>query len=156
MDVGDHFPNFELKDENDETFSNTSLEGVRYIIFFYSKDGTAGCTREALEFNERYAKLMMMNVPVIGVSKDSSESHKRFREKNGLRLKLLSDPSHVLMEKAGVWGKKMNYGKEYEGTIRSTFLVGKDGIIEEAWKNIKVAGHVEKVHGAVKMLFDRP
>ena len=155
MDVGDRFPDFELKDENGEIFSNRSLEGVRYIIYFYSKDGTAGCTKEALEFNERYAKLMMMNVPVIGVSKDPSESHKRFREKNGLRLKLLSDPDHTLMEKAGAWGKKMNYGKEYYGTIRSTFLVGKDGIIEETWKNVKVAGHADKVHGVVKMLFER-
>ena len=155
MDVGDRFPDFELCDENNEKFSNRSLEGIRYVIYFYSKDGTAGCTREAQEFNERYAKLMMMNVPVIGVSKDSAESHKRFREKNGLRLKLLSDPSHILMEKAGVWGKKMNYGKEYEGTIRSTFVVGKDGIIEAAWKNIKVAGHVDKVHDTVKRSFDK-
>jgi Peroxiredoxin len=155
MNIGDRFPDFELKDENGESFSNRSLEGVRYIIYFYSKDGTAGCTKEAQEFNKRYAKLMMMNVPVIGVSKDSPESHRKFREKNGLRIKLLSDPSHSLMENAGVWGKKMNYGKEYEGTIRSTFLVGKDGIVEEAWKNIKVAGHAGKVHDTVKRLFDQ-
>ena len=153
-DVGDVFPEFTLPDENGEMFSNTSLSGVRYIVFFYSKDGTAGCTREAIEFNERYAKLMMMNTPVFGVSKDSSESHKKFREKNGLRLKLLSDTDHVLMKKSGVWGTKKNYGKEYQGTIRTTFIVGKDGIVEAAWKNVKIDGHAAKVHDTVKRLFD--
>ena len=145
MDVGDRFPDFILDDENGEKFDSSSLNGVRYVIYFYSKDGTPGCSREAAEFSSLFPKFMMRNIPVIGVSKDTAASHQRFREKNSLKVKLLSDPEHDLMEKAGVWGTKIMYGKEVRGTIRSTFIVGKDGIIEAAWKGVKVDGHAQKV-----------
>lgn len=152
MDVGEKFPDFMLPDENGELFDSSSLDGIRYVIYFYPKDGTSGCTQEALDFNERYAKFMMMNVPIFGVSPDSSAAHKKFREKNSLKLKLLSDTEHVLLEKAGVWGKKKLYGKEYYGVIRSTFIVGKDGMIEAAWANVKVPGHVNEVNDKIKSL----
>ena len=152
MDAGDRFPEFRLPDENNELFDSSSLSGLRYVIYFYSKDGTPGCTREAEDFNGRYAKFMMMNIPIIGVSKDSPESHNRFRQNNGLRLKLLSDTDAELMKRTGVWGKKKNYGKEYEGTIRSTFIVGKDGMIEAVWMNVKVDGHVTEVNEKIKLL----
>lgn len=152
MDVGDRFPEFELPDENGEKFSSSSLDGIRYVIFFYARDGSSGCTQEALDFNARYAKFMMMNIPIIGVSPDSSESHRRFRDKNGLKLKLLSDREHVLLADAGVWGPKKLYGKEYEGVIRSTFIVGKDGVVEAAWKNVKVKGHADSVDETVRSL----
>jgi peroxiredoxin Q/BCP len=145
MDVGDPFPDFALPDENGEIFDSSSLRGIRYVIYFYPKDGTPGCTREAIGFNGRYVKFMMMNIPIIGVSKDSPESHRRFREKNGLKMKLLSDADAGLMKRAGVWGLKKNYGKEYEGTIRSTFIVGKDGMIEAVWSNVKIDGHAYAV-----------
>jgi len=152
MDIGDPFPEFRLPDENGEIFESSSLAGLRYVIYFYSKDGTPGCTREAEDFNGRYAKFMMMNIPIIGVSKDSSESHSRFRQKYGLKMKLLSDADAELMKKAGVWGKKKNYGKEYEGTIRSTFIVGKDGKIEAMWTSVKVNGHADEVNDRIKVL----
>jgi Peroxiredoxin len=145
MDIGERFPRFSLLDENGEIFDSSSLENLRYVIYFYSKDGTTGCTREAIEFSSVYPKLMLRNIIVIGVSRDLPASHRKFIDKNLLKLKLLSDPDHKLMEDAGVWGTKMMYGKEVLGTKRSTFIVGKDGKIEAAWKNVKVAGHADAV-----------
>jgi peroxiredoxin Q/BCP len=145
MDVGDRFPSFVLDDENGEKFDSASLEGIRFVIYFYSKDGTSGCTCEAVDFSSLFPKFMLRNIPVIGVSKDTVPAHEKFKEKNALRIKLLSDPSHELLMSAGVWGKKILYGKEVEGTVRSTFIVGKDGIIEAAWTKVKVPGHAEKV-----------
>jgi len=145
MNVGDRFPEFVLADENGEEFNSRSLDGIRYVIYFYPKDGTSGCTKEALDFTSLYPKFMFRNIPVIGVSKDTVASHTKFREKNSLKVKLLSDPDHDLSERAGAWGTKMMYGKEVQGTIRSTFIVGKDGTVEAAWKAVKVDGHAEKV-----------
>lgn len=145
MEVGDRFPEFRLKDENGEELDSSSLEGIRYVIYFYPKDNTPGCTKEAGEFSASIGQFLMRNIPVIGVSKDSVESHRKFIDKHQLRVKLLSDPDHELMEKVGAWGTKISYGKETVGTIRSTFLIGKDGRIEAVWRNVKVAGHVEKV-----------
>ncbi len=145
MDVGDVFPDFVLKDENGEELDSRSLKGVRYVIYFYPKDGSSGCTKEAVDFTSLYPKFMLRNIPVFGVSKDTVASHQRFKEKNSLKVKLLSDPDHDLIERAGAWGTKMMYGKEVQGTIRSTFIVGKDGRIEAAWKRVKVPGHAEIV-----------
>lgn len=145
MDPGDKFPDFVLADENGEQFGSGSLAGIRYVIYFYSKDGTSGCTKEALDFSANYPKFMFRNIPVIGVSRDTPASHKKFKDNNSLKIKLLSDPEHELTGKAGAWGTKMMYGKEVRGTVRSTFIVGKDGIIEAAWKGVKVQGHAEKV-----------
>ena len=145
MEVGDKFPEFSLADENGEVMDSSFLDGIRYVIYFYPKDNTPGCTTEAVDFSANIAKFMLRNIPVIGVSKDSSESHRRFIEKNQLKVKLLSDPEHELMEKVGAWDTKVSYGKETVGTIRSTFVVGKDGRVEAVWRNVKVAGHVDKV-----------
>jgi peroxiredoxin Q/BCP len=145
MGPGERFPSFVLEDENGERFDSSSLEGIRFVIYFYSKDGTPGCTSEATDFSSIFPKFMLRNIPVIGVSKDTVQAHAKFKEKNALRIKLLSDPSHELSAKAGAWGKKVLYGKEVEGTIRSTFIVGKDGTVEAAWTKVKVSGHAEKV-----------
>ncbi len=152
LDVGDPFPHFILPDENGETFDSKYLEGIRYIVYFYPKDNTSGCTKEAQTFNEVYTKLMIRNVPVIGISKDSPESHRKFIAKNDLKFKLLSDSDHTLMEQVGAWGKKMMYGKEVEGTIRSTFIIGKDGKVEACWYKVKVDGHADTVYSTVKSL----
>lgn len=152
LDVGDSFPHFILPDENGETFDSKYLEGIRYIVYFYPKDNTSGCTKEAQTFNEVYTKLMIRNVPVIGISKDSPESHRKFIAKNDLKFKLLSDSDHTLMEQVGAWGKKMMYGKEVESTIRSTFIIGKDGKVEACWYKVKVDGHADTVYSTVKSL----
>jgi len=145
MEKGDRFPDFALQDENGELFDSRSLEGIRFVIYFYSKDGTPGCTQEALDFSSLYPKFMLRNIPVIGVSKDTAATHKKFKEKNSLKVKLLSDPEQDLIKRAGVWGTKTMYGKEVHGTIRSSFIVGKNGIIEASWIGVKVPGHAEKV-----------
>ena len=145
MEVGDRFPEFRLRDENGEELDSSSLEGIRYVIYFYPKDNTPGCTKEAEEFSASIGQFLMRNIPVIGVSKDSVESHRKFIDKHQLRVKLLSDPDHELMEKVGAWGTKISYGKETVGTIRSTFLVGRDGTVEAVWRNVRVNGHVDKV-----------
>ncbi len=145
MEIGDKFPEFELQDENGEIVKSSDLNGIRYIIYFYPKDNTSGCTREAIDFTSVMPKLMMRNIPIFGVSRDSAKTHKGFMEKQSLKIKLLSDPNHSLTESVGAWGKKMMYGKETEGVIRSTFIVSKDGSVEAIWSKVKVDGHVEKV-----------
>ena len=152
MDVGDKFPDFVLQDENGETFDSKALAGKRYVIYFYPKDNTSGCTREAQAFTENIKAFNDLGIPVYGVSKDSVASHRKFIDSKELKIKLLSDPDHVLLEASGAWGTKIMYGKETTGTIRSTFIVGKDGNIEAVWKKVKVDGHVDKVLEKAKSL----
>ena len=152
MDVGDKFPDFVLQDENGETFDSKALAGKRYVIYFYPKDNTSGCTREAQAFTENIKVFNDLGSPVYGVSKDSVASHRKFIDSKELKIKLLSDPDHVLLEASGAWGTKVMYGKETTGTIRSTFIVGKDGNIEAVWKKVKVDGHVDKVLEKAKSL----
>lgn len=152
MEVGEKFPDFVLPDENGQTFDSKLLDGIRHVVYFYPKDSTAGCTQEAVDFTGIYQKMMIRNVPIIGISRDSAESHRKFIEKNDLKIKLLTDKDHELMSKVGAWGIKKMYGKESEGVIRSTFLIGKDGNIEAVWHNVKVKGHVDAVYETVRSL----
>ncbi|NLU45410.1 MAG: peroxiredoxin [Euryarchaeota archaeon] len=145
MEVGELFPRFALPDEEGEMLDSGMLEGVRYVIYFYPRDGTPGCTKEASDFTANHAKFMFRNIPVFGVSRDKPETHKRFKEKNQLKIKLLSDPDRELIDAVGAWGTKNMYGKTTEGIIRTTFIVGKDGRVEAAWKKVKVDGHADKV-----------
>jgi len=145
MDVGEKFPEFVLADENGDMLDSKNLQNIRYVLYFYPKDGTEGCTREAQDFTALYTKFMLRNIPVFGVSKNTSASHRKFKDHNNLKVKLLSDPEHILMEKVGAYGVKISYGKEVQGTIRSTYIVGKDGFIEAFWNNVKVSGHAAKV-----------
>jgi len=145
MEIGETFPDFVLQDENGDEFDSKQLKGKRYVIYFYPKDNTSGCTREAIGFSEKLDDFEALRIQVIGVSKDTVASHRKFVDSKELRIKLLSDPDHVLLEASGAWGAKIMYGKETTGTIRSTFIVGKDGKVEAAWKKVKVDGHVDKV-----------
>ena len=152
MEAGERFPDFMLPDEDGNMVDSKLLEGIRYIIYFYPKDNTSGCTQEATDFSAIADKLMIRNVPIFGVSRDSAESHRKFIGKQGLKIKLLTDKEHELMAKVGAWGMKKMYGKDVEGVIRSTFIVGKDGVIEAAWHAVKVKGHVETVDNTLKSL----
>ena len=152
MEAGERFPEFMLPDEDGNMVDSKLLEGIRYIIYFYPKDNTGGCTAEAKDFSEIADKLMIRNVPIFGVSRDSAKSHTNFIAKQGLKIKLLTDKDHELMEKVGAWGMKKMYGKDVEGVIRSTFIVGKDGTVEGAWHAVKVKGHVDTVYETVKSL----
>ena len=145
LSVGDQFPEFELQDDNGDVVRSSDLKGKRVVMFFYPKDNTAGCTREAKEFSEVRKRLEDKGILLFGVSKDSVKSHRNFIDKQELDVRLLSDPEHVLMEQVGAWGPKISYGRMTVGAIRSTFVIGEDGRVENVWRNVRVPGHVENV-----------
>ena len=141
-------PDFELQgldaQGNEKTFRLSDFKGQNIVLYFYPKDNTPGCTQEACDFRDNFNRLTSKAI-VIGVSADSIESHKNFREKQGINFILLSDPKHNLLEQYEAWGEKKTYGKLFMGTIRSTFIIDKDGQIKKIWKNVKVNGHVDEV-----------
>ncbi len=145
IEVGDTLPRFELKNQEGELVTDEDLRGTSAILFFYPRAMTPGCTTEACDFRDRYGPLQRAGYVVFGVSPDPPARNARFREKEHLTFDLLSDEDHVLAEPLGAWGTKKRYGKEYEGLIRSTFLVGPDGTIERAWRNVRAGGHVARV-----------
>jgi len=143
-------PNFCLPDHGGKEHCLHNFRGKWVVLYFYPKDNTSGCTREAKEFTEMKEEFKKLGAIIIGVSKDSPQSHTKFIEKHNLGILLLSDESHEIIEKYGAWGKKKNYGREYYGTVRSTFLIDPEGRIVKEWKKVRVAGHVEKVLNALK------
>lgn len=138
-------PNFTLLDQYGKEISLSNFQGKWIILYFYPKDMTSGCTKEAVAFSEKVEEFRKRNAEVIGISKDSIESHKKFSEKYNLKITLLSDPEAKIIKEYGAWGKKKMYGKETEGTIRSTFIISPSGEIVYHWQNVKVDGHVEEV-----------
>ena len=149
LTVGDKAPEFELPVDGGETISSADLAGKPYVVYFYPKDNTPGCTTESCDFRDHYAALRSLGAQVVGVSKDSVASHDRFKAKHELPFPLVSDADGSLHEAYGAWGLKKNYGREYMGTIRSTFLVGADGHVLESWPKVRVKGHVEAVLAAL-------
>jgi peroxiredoxin Q/BCP len=149
--VGDRAPDFTLPTDSGP-ISLAALRGKPVVVYFYPKDDTPGCTREACTFNDNLPNFGALNAEIIGISKDAEASHARFREKYGLKFHLASDADTKVQKAYGVWVEKMNYGRSYMGTERSTFLVDKDGVIRAAWRGVKVDGHVEKVLEAAKAL----
>lgn len=119
--------------------------GKWIVLYFYPKDNTSGCTKEAKGFTEMRDEFEKLGAVIIGISKDSPKSHAKFIEKHNLKILLLSDEEHKVLEKYGAWGKKKNYGREYFGAIRTTFLIDPEGKIVKVWRNVRVNGHVEKV-----------
>jgi thioredoxin-dependent peroxiredoxin len=144
-DTGRAAPVFELTDEKGEHISSAALSGKPYLLYFYPKDDTPGCTKEACDIRDNFGRFGQQGLRVLGVSPDSTQSHAKFGKKYGLPFTLLSDPEKTLANAYGVWGKKQNYGKEYMGIIRSSFLVGADGTIKKAYRGVKVDGHVDAV-----------
>ncbi len=151
LDVGSRAPAFKLKDQAGKELSSSALAGSPYVLYFYPKDDTTGCTKEACGFRDSFRSFGRL-ARVIGVSPDSEASHARFAEKYGLPFTLLADPDKTLAEAYGVWVKKQNYGREYMGIARSTFLVDEKGVIRKAWRGVRVDGHVDAVLEAAKAL----
>jgi peroxiredoxin Q/BCP len=149
--IGDRAPDFTLPTDSGP-ISLSALHGKPVVVYFYPKDDTPGCTREACTFNDNLPNFGALNAEIIGISKDAEASHARFRQKYGLKFHLASDADTKVQKAYGVWVEKMNYGRTYMGTERSTFLVDKDGVIRGAWRSVKVDGHVEKVLEAAKGL----
>ncbi|MDB5735040.1 MAG: peroxiredoxin [Alphaproteobacteria bacterium] len=150
LEAGDKAPSFKIATDDGGTLSSASLKGVPYVVFFYPKDDTSGCTKEAIGFSESLSKFGKLGVAVIGVSRDSLESHIKFRKKHKLKVPLGSDPNIKMAQAWGVWGEKTLYGRKYMGMERATFLVNDKGVIKQAWHKVKVPGHVEMVLEAVK------
>jgi thioredoxin-dependent peroxiredoxin len=147
---GDRAPDFSLPDDGG---SKVSLAGFRdrlLVLYFYPKDDTSGCTREAIEFNALRSEFQKAGAAILGVSADSVASHAKFKAKHKLGLILGSDESRAVLNAYGVWVEKSMYGRKYMGVERTTFLIGKDGRILGAWNKVKVPGHAAEVLAAVK------
>ncbi len=138
MEKGDIVPEFQLPDQNGTTVSSGDLRGSWLVLYFYPKDSTSGCTREALDFSALKGEFQGEGCRIVGVSPDPVESHARFAEKNGLGITLLSDTEKALLKEAGAWGTKRNYGREYEGVTRTTILADPSGQVREIWRSVKV------------------
>jgi peroxiredoxin Q/BCP len=150
--AGDKAPSFKIATDDGEGLTSSGLKGAPYVVYFYPKDDTSGCTKEAIGFSESLKKFDKLGVTVLGISKDSLESHAKFRKKHKLKIALGSDPDIRIAKDWGVWGEKTLYGRKYMGMERATFLVNAKGVIEQAWHKVKVPGHVETVLEAAKAL----
>lgn len=145
LNVGDKAPGFNLKDEQGHLVKLSDLQGKKVILYFYPKDDTPGCTREACDFTEKLTAIKDRHAIVLGVSKDSEKAHQKFKEKYDLSFPLLVDEEGKLCEAYGVLGEKSMFGKKYFGINRTTFLIDQEGRIEKIWKNVKVDGHVDEI-----------
>lgn len=145
IQVGQQAVPFCLPDAVQKQFCLKDQMGKWVVLYFYPKDNTSGCTLEAIHFSNEIENFFQLNSIVVGVSPDSPESHCRFRDKHDLKVVLLSDESHQILEKYGVWVLKKMYGREYYGVERSTFLIDPEGQITNIWRKVKVAGHIEMV-----------
>ena len=146
---GDKCPKFSLPASDGTTISPSTFAGKRFVLFFYPKDDTSGCTKEAIGFTALKAKFSRKGVAVVGVSRDTLEKHAKFIEKHDLKVLLASDEDAKVCEAFGVWKEKSMYGKKFMGIERSTFLIGADGKIARIWRKVRVAGHPEEVLEAV-------
>lgn len=152
-DIGDTIPDIALTAPDGSSISTSDYAGKAWVLYFYPKDDTSGCTREAKEFSAHLAEFEAAGVSVLGVSKDPPKRHQKFIEKYALTVPLASDAeTDGLAEAMGVWIEKSMYGKKYMGMDRSTFLIGKDGTVVRAWRKVKVPGHVDEVLAAAQAL----
>jgi peroxiredoxin Q/BCP len=145
LKAGDKAPEFSLPNQNGDVITSESLKGKPYVIYFYPKDSTSGCTKQAQAYSENLEKFQAAGYPVIGVSKDSVASHKKFEEKYQLTITLLSDPDRQAIEGFDVWQEKKNYGKVSMGVVRSSFVVDENGVVTIANPNTKAATDCQKV-----------
>ena len=146
LKAGDKAPDFVLlSDKDDEVRLSDLLQKKIVVLYFYPKDNTSGCTKEACSFRDNFEKIEVKNAAILGVSPDSVKTHKNFIKKHDLNFILLSDPEHKVAEAYGAWGEKKMYGRTYMGILRSTFIIGKDGIIKHVFNKVKTAIHGEEV-----------
>lgn len=151
VNVGDAAPAFDLATD-DGAVSLEGLKGRKAVLYFYPKDDTSGCTKEAIDFTGLADEFAAADTVVIGVSKDSVASHAKFRSKYELGVKLASDPEGSVVERYGSWVEKSMYGRKYMGIDRSTFLIDRDGRIAQVWRKVKVPGHAAEVLKAAQAL----
>ena len=147
LEVGTKAPDFTLPDQDGNMHFLSEYRGKKVILYFYPKDNTAGCTKQACGFAERYPQFTEKGAVVLGVSKDSVASHKKFEEKYGLPFTLLADPELVAIQAYDVWQEKKNYGKTYMGVVRTTYLIDENGKIVKAFEKVKAADNPEQMLG---------
>ena len=145
LEPGQKAPNFILPSHSEATRSLEEFKGKNVILYFYPKDDTPGCTLESCGFRDHYEDFIKKNALILGVSRDSPASHRRFRDKYNLPFDLLSDESGGVCQAYGVWGERSMYGKTFFGILRSTFLIDTQGVIKNCWYNVKVPGHIPAV-----------
>ena len=145
LEAGTIAPDFTLPDQNGNPVRLSSFKGKKVVLYFYPKDNTPGCSRQACAFAARYAGFKAQNVAVIGISKDSVASHQKFAEKYELPFILISDPERVAIEAYGVWQEKKNYGKVSMGVVRSTYIINEEGIIEKVMPKVKPDTNAEEI-----------
>ena len=150
LDVGDKAPVFTLEDQSGKTVKLSDFKGKTVVLYFYPKDDTPGCTREACAFRDEQSALKKAGAVVLGVSPDSGASHAKFAGKYKLSFPLLADTDHAVSEKYGAWGEKSLYGRKFMGITRSTFLIDASGKVARVWPKVKVDGHVDQVLEAIR------
>ena len=151
-EIGEKAPDFCLPNQDNEEVCLRDLQGSWVVLYFYPKDNTPGCTTEALDFTAHLNEFQGLGATVLGVSPDSVRKHQNFIAKKELKVTLLSDEEKELCQAYGVWQLKKNYGREYMGVVRSTFLIDPDGIIRAKWEKVRVKGHVEEVLATLREL----
>ncbi len=147
---GDNAPDFNGVDENGENISLSSLSGKNIILYFYPKDDTPGCTSEACDLRDNHNMWIEKGYEIVGVSPDSAKSHIKFKEKYNLPFTLISDPDKVIIKQFGAWGLKKLYGREYEGLLRTTFVIDKNGIITNIFEKVKTKEHTNQILDTIK------
>ena len=152
LNEGDKAPDFELPGDDGKTVKLSELKGKTVIVYFYPKDNTSGCTKQAINFSERLDDFIDAGVAVLGISPDPIKSHQKFREKHKLTIGLLSDENKDVISAYDAWGEKKNYGHTYMGIVRSTFLIDRKGKIARIWRKVKIPGHIDEVLAAAKKL----
>jgi thioredoxin-dependent peroxiredoxin len=152
VEAGTPAPDFTLPTDGAGSLTLSALRGKPVILYFYPKDDTSGCTKEALAFRDLQPDFSAVDAVVIGVSKDGVASHNKFKAKYELNFSLVADEDTTLAQAYGVWVEKSMYGRKYMGMDRATFLIDKDGVVRQAWRKVKVTGHAEAVLKALKAL----
>jgi peroxiredoxin Q/BCP len=150
IEVGKKAPAFNLKDQSGKNVKLSDLKGKKVVLYFYPKDNTSGCTKEACYFRDEISMFNKLDAVVLGVSADSVESHKKFADKYELPFSLLSDPEKEMLETYGVWKEKSMYGRKYMGIERTTVIIDENGKVKKVFPKVKVEGHVEEVAAALK------
>ncbi len=151
LEVGQQAPDFTGLNQNGEKVSLSQFRGKKVVLYFYPKDNTPGCTAEACDLNDNYQYWLKKGYEVIGVSPDSVTSHKKFEEKYNLGFNLIADTEKEILKLYGAWGEKKNYGKVYEGVLRTTFIIDEQGVIEKVFTRVDTKAHTEQIRKGLKI-----
>lgn len=152
LNEGDNAPDFSLPADNGQTVTLSALKGEKVVLYFYPKDNTPGCTKQAIGFSETLDAFKAQGATIIGMSPDSATKHDKFKTKHDLTITLAADEEKTTLEAYGVWVEKSMYGKKYIGVERSTFIIDQEGKIAKIWRKVKVSGHIETVLETLKTL----